>query len=124
MKVIIAGSRGITSRPVVGDAIKDALVDWGRDAREPLREISEVVSGGATGVDFCGEVFAEMLGIPVKRFRPDWDKRGRAAGMLRNAEMAAYADALIAVWDGKSKGTANMILEAHKRGLKVFVKVI
>ncbi len=48
-----------------------------------------------------------------------WDIHGKSAGHIRNAEMADYADALIAFWDGKSRGTANMIENARKRGLKI-----
>lgn len=62
--------------------------------------------------------------MPVERFPADWDRRGRAAGRIRNREMAKHADALIAVWDGESRGTANMILEAHRAGLKVYVHLV
>lgn len=41
--------------------------------------------------------------------------------MIRNREMAKAADSLIAFWDGKSKGTANMIQTSEKMGLAVKV---
>lgn len=75
--------------------------------------ITEVVSGGAKGVDSLGEVWAHSMGVPVKVFPADWDKHGKKAGFVRNAEMAEYADALIAVWDGQSRGTYDMIRKAE-----------
>jgi hypothetical protein len=83
-------------------------------------DITEVVSGGARGVDRLGEEFAVAHHLHVKRFLPNW-KLGRGAGFIRNIEMAEYADALIAIWDGVSRGTAQMIREAKKRGLRVYV---
>jgi len=89
--------------------------------REYAEEVTEVVSGTARGVDQGGELWASVQGRPVKRFPADWDTYGKSAGHRRNAEMAKYADALVAIWDGKSRGTANMISEARKRGLVVFI---
>lgn len=83
--------------------------------------ISEVVSGCAQGADAMGERFARRYNIPIKEFPANWSKHGNAAGPIRNAEMAKYAEALIAFWDGKSKGTTNMIETATKLGLKVTV---
>lgn len=110
MKTIVAGSRDITNIEFVRQAISRA--PW---------VVSEVVSGAARGVDTLGEMVAKERGVAIKRFPADWDSLGRRAGPLRNIQMADYADALIAVWDGVSRGTAHMIKEAEKRGLKVFV---
>ena len=78
-----------------------------------------VVSGGAFGVDQLGEIYAEECGYSVQRYPADWAKNGKAAGPIRNAKMADNADALIAFWDGQSRGTKNMIEVAKNRGLKV-----
>lgn len=110
MKTIVAGSRGITNIDLLNRAI-----------RESNFKITEIVSGGADGVDSLGEQWALANEIPVKKFIPSWSIHGRAAGSMRNQVMAEYADALIAVWDGKSRGTADMIRRAKKEGLKVFV---
>ena len=110
MKTIIAGGRTVTD-----DALITAAVDacpW---------SISEIVSGAAKGVDQLGEDWAEQNEIPVKRFPANWKEHGRAAGPIRNREMAEYAEALIAIWDGQSKGTGNMIKTAEKLGLEVSV---
>lgn len=108
MKVIIAGGRGFSSYWAVCRAVKDSGF-----------KITEVVSGGASGADALGERWARDNGVGLKPFIADWKKHGRAAGPKRNAQMAEYADALIAMPGGK--GTANMISEAKKRGLKIYV---
>jgi hypothetical protein len=113
MKVIIAGSRGITSYSVVEAAVAASGFP-----------VTEVVSGGARGVDELGEWYATQRGFPIKRFPANWGQFGRAAGPVRNETMAKYADALVAVWDGESRGTADMINKAKLRNLKIHVKII
>lgn len=110
MRTIIAGSRSITNPAVIVEAIAASGF-----------QITEVVSGTAIGVDRLGEQWASRHDIPVIRFPPDWNKYGRAAGFIRNNEMAHYAQALIAVWDGSSHGTHHMINAARERNLRVFV---
>jgi hypothetical protein len=126
MKVIIAGSRriGLVQKgSVLVQGRLDALLT--RLVHAAGFEVSEVVSGGAKGVDTAGELWAALNGISVKRFIPDWDGHaGKRAGLVRNCRMAEYADALIAVWDGQSRGTAHMIEEARRRGLKVHVEIV
>lgn len=117
MKVIIAGGREITDLRQVQAAMN--MADLFGIAP------TEVVCGGARGVDTLGGDWADTRGIPVKLFRPKWrDADGTYypnAGHLRNSDMAAYADALVAVWDGCSTGTRDMIKKARKRGLLVWV---
>jgi hypothetical protein len=84
--------------------------------------IATVVSGGAKGVDALGERYAVEMNLPLHIYEADWEQHGRAAGPIRNRKMAENADALIAIWDGKSKGTKNMIETAEKKGLLVYVK--
>lgn len=81
----------------------------------------EVVSGGAKGADALGEKYAREKEYPVIKFPANWKKNGKAAGPIRNKKMAEYADALIAFWDGKSKGTKNMIYLAREHKLKIRV---
>lgn len=81
----------------------------------------QIVSGGARGADRLGERYAIERYIGVKRFPADWDKYGYSAGPRRNKQMADYGDYLVAFWDGKSKGTRNMIDQAIKRNLKIVV---
>lgn len=110
MKVIIAGSRTVTDESLVREAIKDAGF-----------YITEVVSGCARGVDTLGERWAAKNYKLITRFRADWDQYGTRAGPLRNIHMGDYADALIAIWDGKSAGTKHMIQYMQKLKKPVFV---
>lgn len=71
--------------------------------------ITEIVSGGAPGVDSMAKFVAEMFGVPLKVFQADWNKFGTKAGPIRNGEMADYADALLLIWDGESRGSRNML---------------
>lgn len=107
MRLIIAGSRTL-GLPEVEEALLAFI-----DKHNP--SITEIVSGCAHGVDKAGELIATaLLGLPVKRFPADWTRHGKSAGMIRNREMAAYGTALLLVWDGKSRGSANMLEMARK----------
>lgn len=109
MKVIIAGSRTINDYSLVEKAVKNSGF-----------HITEIVSGCARGVDTLAIRYAEFNEIPIKRMPANWDMYKKSAGYRRNAEMATYADALIAIWDRHSSGTVHMINVAKERGLKVF----
>jgi hypothetical protein len=113
MRTIIAGSRSITS----GLSLLDAISGARRDGIVP----TVVVCGCAKGVDTLGEQWARMTGLPVERYPAQWRLYGRSAGFMRNVQMAVRADALIALWDGKSPGTRHMIARARRRGLRVYV---
>ena len=82
------------------------------------------MSGTARGVDRFGEQWAIENNVAIKRFPADWDTHGKRAGYLRNIQMDDYADALIAVWDGESRGTKHMIEEAKRKGLEWFVHLV
>lgn len=111
MRVIIAGSR----------CINNPLMQIEIAVRHAQFPISYVVSGTARGVDRAGELYAQRNMIPVIRYPAAWEIHGASAGYIRNRKMAENADALIAIWDGKSNGTRHMIEEAEKIGLKVYV---
>jgi len=112
-KTVIAGSRSITDYEVVCEAIDSAPFN-----------ISTVVSGKAVGVDTLGEKWAENNGLPIEEY-PFEDYKDendpRPAPLIRNQAMATNSDALIAVWDGSSSGTENMITEAKKNDLRIHV---
>jgi len=112
MKVIISGSRSFNDYDLLKKETKTFL--------EGLDEV-EVVSGASFGADKLGEKFAMEMNYDIKRFPANWDLHGRSAGVKRNYQMACYANSLIAFWDGKSSGTADMIKIARKRGLTVKV---
>lgn len=108
MRVIIAGSRDGCAQRHLAEAIESSGFP-----------ITEIVTGGARGVDTQAFDWGWTAGIPVKTFLADWKTNGKAAGPIRNRQMAEYAEALIALPGGR--GTANMIEEATKRGLRVYI---
>lgn len=110
MKTIIAGCREGVKYSDVQNAM--VLCGW---------IPTEVVSGTARGVDTMGERWAQENNIPIKQFPAYWERFGKIAGYKRNLEMGEYADALVAIWDGKSRGTSHMIEVAKKNNLEIFV---
>lgn len=80
-----------------------------------------VISGHASGADSLGEKFAADHNLQCELFPADWEHHGKAAGPIRNAEMADASDALIAFWDGQSRGTKSMIDLAKRKGLQVAI---
>ena len=120
MKIIIAGSRGVNDMDDIRSAMAEAIFRW----RIPMSDITEIVSGGARGADGLGEQLAEEHNIPVKKFIPDWDRFGKKAGVLRNIEMAKYADKLVAIWDGTSPGTKHMIDAMDNLGKDVWLETV
>ncbi len=113
MKTIIAGSRSCKDEKIVFDAADN--LPW---------LITEVVSGTCHGPDQFGISWAINNEVPIKRFPANWPKFGQGAGYNRNIEMANYAEALLAVWDGISRGTGHMIDTARKMGLRVVVFLV
>lgn len=97
MKVIIAGSRTFNNYQLVEDTMPQ------------IDNVTEVVCGGARGADELGRLWANKHGILITMFPAQWETYGKAAGFIRNHEMGDYADYLVAFWDGKSRGTKDMI---------------
>jgi hypothetical protein len=89
--------------------------------KHPDLKIDEIVSGTASGPDTNAIFLARERNIPVKKFPADWNIYGKRAGPLRNEAMAKYADGLLALWDGKSRGTQHMIDTMRKMGKPVQV---
>jgi hypothetical protein len=81
--------------------------------------ITTVVHGDARGIDKLSGLWAQKHGVPCEVFKADWVDRG--AGLRRNEEMAEVSDAVLAIWDGESKGTLHMIKTARKRGMQLAV---
>jgi len=94
MKLAVVGSREIRDIKI-GEYINN--------------EVTEIVSGGAAGVDTIAKEYALSRGIKYTEFLPKYSVYGRGAPIKRNEEIAKYADGLLAFWDGKSKGTQNVI---------------
>lgn len=113
-KVIVAGCRDLADYELLKEKC-----DFYLQNQQP--EDIVVISGHASGADALGERYAHERGLQLETYPADWKAHGRAAGLIRNAKMATVADALIAFWDGKSRGTKNMIDTAKKHNLHVAV---
>ena len=104
MKVAIIGSRNLG---VIG--LENFLPE----------NVTEIVSGGAKGIDTCAREYANANGIKLTEFLPNYKRYGRGAPMKRNLEIIAYADFVLAFWDGKSRGTKYVIDNCKKQGVPI-----
>ena len=109
MKLAIIGSRSIEIKN-----IEEYLPDG----------VTEIVSGGARGVDRQAANYAKSKNIPLTEFLPNYSRYGRAAPLKRNEQIAEYSEEVLAFWDGESKGTLYTISLFEKMGKKVVVKII
>jgi hypothetical protein len=117
MKVVVSGSRTIQQDAEIRRTLS-RIFKW-------LNFMpSQIVSGGAAGPDKSGESYAVMCGIELVKMPANWAKNGKAAGPIRNRQMAEYADLAIVFWDGKSAGTKNMIMEMSKQGKPCIVEMM
>ena len=115
-RIIVAGSRNYTNYAFVKEKLDSILMG--------LSDV-EIICGDCRGADMLGKRYADEHNIPVEHFPADWDTHGKAAGPIRNTAMAKYAvnDAhgiLVAFWDGKSRGTKNMIETASRYGCDIY----
>jgi hypothetical protein len=108
MNIIIAGSRSFDDYDKLVICLDNLLAKYS--------DIT-IICGLAKGADLLGKKYAEQKGYGIKEYPANWNRFGKKAGPYRNEEMAKVGDMLIAFWDGKSKGTKNMIQLAKKHGL-------
>lgn len=134
VRIIVAGSREFDYYEVLVKSISNVIFDLecrnvviGNASRQSEKHLIKFISGTARGADQLGERFATNHGYEVFRFPADWDTYGKSAGYRRNADMAKFASegdnfgVLIAFWNGKSRGTKNMIDLAKRYGLEVHI---
>lgn len=114
LRIIIAGGRDFSNYDLLKETVNRFLSDYND---EPC-----IICGKAKGADTLGEKFAKEHGYKIRYFPADWGTYGKAAGFVRNIEMAENADALIAFWNGKSSGTKHMIETAKKNNLNYIVQ--
>ena len=106
MKVAVIGSRGLQV-----DHLGEYLPEG----------VTEIVSGGAKGIDTCAKNYALEHGLKLTEFLPEYKKYGRGAPLRRNITIIEYADLVLAFWDGKSRGTKFVIDNCVKRNIPVTV---
>lgn len=109
MKVAVIGSRGLS------------VSNLGRYLPE---NTTEIVSGGAKGVDTSAREYAKKNGIKLTEFLPEYTRFGRSAPLKRNITIIEYADIVLAFWDGKSRGTKFVIDNCRKLGVEVRVYIM
>ncbi len=109
MKVAVIGSRGLWVESL-GDYLPPG--------------VTEIVSGGAKGIDTCAREYAREHGVKLTEFLPDYPRYGRGAPLKRNMEIIAYADQVLAFWDGNSPGTKYVIDQCNKYKKKVTVHLL
>ena len=114
-KIIIAGGRDFMDYNLLKEKVNKILQE------KKVTHKIVIISGCARGADTLGLRYASENALDVEEYPADWDKYGKKAGYVRNVEMAENADALIAFWDGKSKGTKHMIDIATERNLPIRV---
>lgn len=111
-RVIVAGSRSFEDKKLCFKVLDKLFMN---------RKPDSIVCGCARGADALGEQYSDERGIRTDLFPACWEVYGKSAGYRRNVEMAQNAEALVAFWDGSSKGTKHMIDIASERGLQVVV---
>ena len=114
-KIIIAGGRDFSDYDMLRSEVDTFLSDF--DSQDEI----EVISGCAKGADRLGERYGVSTGCLVKYFPANWEKYGKRAGYIRNREMAEYANMCVVFWDGKSRGSKNMIDTAKELDLDTHV---
>jgi hypothetical protein len=115
-KLIVAGGRDFVDVDRIVQEVYGLMVNELKDF-----DIT-IVQGEARGADKSAKVAAQRLNLKCEGYPADWDTHSKAAGPIRNRQMAEVADGLLAFWDGESKGTANMIQVMRTHGKNVRVR--
>lgn len=109
--IAVVGSRDFTDYDKLSNVL-DAHID-------PIHD--SLISGGARGADSLAQKYAYDNNISIMIIPADWDKYGKAAGPIRNAEIVEKATFVIAFWDGWSRGTNSTINLAKEAKKQCFV---
>ncbi len=118
MKIAVAGSRVYTDYKEVAEYIDMCIREYTDN------EQITILSGGCRGADMLGERYAMEHGYRIARFCAQWDKFGKAAGIIRSRKIADTADLVVCFWDGDSRGTKTLIDYARKLGKTVCIKYV
>lgn len=88
------------------------------------KDVDEIVSGGAIGIDRYAKEYAIRNNITLREFLPEYNKFGRSAPLKRNIEIIEYSDSVLAFWDGHSRGTLFVIKKCKeiKKPIRIFIK--
>lgn len=119
IKLIVAGTRTFTDYQYVKDKIEDLLKSKSLSNKE-----IEIITGGARGVDTLAERWARENNVKCTVVKADWGIYGKSAGPRRNQVMTEIGDILLAFWDGKSRGTKDMIAKAKGKKIDIYIRYI
>jgi len=108
MKLAVIGSRTFNNQDLLNATLNQFPMEL-------------IISGGARGADSMAAAYARHFNIPLKVFPADWDKWGKQAGYLRNKDIIAACDEVVAFWDGTSRGTAHSLKLAREWGKKITI---
>lgn len=109
-RIIICGGRDFSNYPLLRNKCIYFL-------SKKRKEDIVIICGKANGADTLGEKFAKENNYKIEYFPANWEKYGKSAGFIRNKEMIDIADAVIAFWNGESKGTENTISLAKEKNI-------
>lgn len=121
MRVIIAGSRTIRDYTLICRAVERFGPERITQVVSGKQRSKDEETGELYGADYLGERWAHEHNIPIRWFRAEWKVWGYSAGPRRNRHMAEYADAAIVIWDGRSRGSKNVIDEMARVGKECLV---
>ena len=113
MNIAIVGGRDFSDYTL----LKESLLAYISIYRVP----DNIVSGGAKGADTLAAQFATEMGIPLLVFKPDYQKYGRGATLVRNTQIIENSNVVFAFWDGESKGTKDSITKAKKLQKELYI---
>ena len=111
--IAIVGSRNFNNQKYFNLALESI--------QNQIKNVTHFVSGGAKGADLMGQKWAEQKGLEIKIFYPDWNKHGRAAGVIRNTDIVKNSDIIIAFPSKQGRGTQDSIRKATKLGKELYV---
>ncbi len=118
IRIVVAGCRNFNDYFIAKEFIDDCLKDIKKE------NTLIFVSGCCKGADLLGERYAKENGFDIEHYPADWNKYKKAAGVIRNKQMAEASDIVVCFWDGKSRGTKSMIDLANKNNKQIFIKYI
>ena len=109
MRVAVIGSRGLQVKNL-------------EDYLPP--ETTEIISGGAKGIDSCAREYAQQHGLKLTEYLPEYSRYRRAAPLKRNITIIENADLVLAFWDGVSRGTKYVIDNCKRRNIPVKIHIL
>lgn len=110
-KVLVCGGRDYQDRDFAFAALDRFAAKFGVEC---------VIHGAAKGADTLADEWAGSRGVSVRRFPANWERDGKAAGLIRNQEMIDKAEPTAVIAFPGGRGTADMVARAKRHGIPVY----